>query len=113
MKCDEDVYALGIALKIKECLQVDVAGSKHEILRSKIEIRLKKLEPLSWPTLEKSEKKAAANFSDPTVSHPPSYPSSYSKRDSLLLSSPAYVLIAACSQVPCITVAQVLCRVSA
>ncbi len=60
-------------------MQVNAAESKHEVLRSKIEIRLKKLNPISWPTLEKSEKKAAANFSDPNINSPPSYPSSYSK----------------------------------
>ena len=57
-------------------MQVDVAESQHEILRSKIEIRLRKLQPISWPTLEQSEQKAAANFSDPTLHSPPSYPSS-------------------------------------
>ena len=59
--------------------QIDVAECKHEVLRSKIEIRLKKEQPLSWPTLEQSEQKAAANFSDPTLTSPPSYPSSRSK----------------------------------
>ena len=57
-------------------MQVNVAESRHEILKSKIEVRLRKLQPISWPTLEQSEQKAAANFSDPTMHSPPSYPSS-------------------------------------
>ena len=60
-------------------MQVNVEESKHEILRSKIEIRLKKAQPISWPTLEQSGQVAAANFSDPTLDTPPSYPSSRSK----------------------------------
>ena len=60
-------------------MQVVAAESKHEVLRSKIEIRLKKRDPVSWPTLEKSEQKAAANFSDPSKPNLPSYPSSYNK----------------------------------
>ena len=60
-------------------MQVDAAESKHEVLRSKIEIRLKKRDPVSWPTLEKSEQKAAANFSDPSKPNLPNYPSSYNK----------------------------------
>ena len=60
-------------------IQVDAAESKHEVLKSKIEIRLKKRAPVSWPTLEKSEQKAAANFSDPSKPNLPSYPSSYNK----------------------------------
>ncbi|CAL8460786.1 g317 [Coccomyxa elongata] len=53
--------------------------SKFELLKTKVEIQLKKASPLAWPTLEKSEKKIAANFSDPSKEHPPSYPSSFTK----------------------------------
>ncbi|CAL5227924.1 g10971 [Coccomyxa viridis] len=58
---------------------VDVAESEHEVLESRIEIRLRKAQPISWPTLEKSEQKAAANSSALTMGHPRSYPSSRSK----------------------------------
>ena len=63
----------------RDFVQVDAAESKHEVLRSKIEIRLKKRDPVSWPHLEKSQQKAAAKFADPSVPHLPSYPSSYNK----------------------------------
>ncbi|KAK9909046.1 hypothetical protein WJX75_006454 [Coccomyxa subellipsoidea] len=53
--------------------------SKYELLKTKVEIRLKKSALLSWPTLERSEKKIAANFSDPANQQPPSYPSSFTK----------------------------------
>lgn len=53
--------------------------SKYELLKTKVEIRLKKAAPISWPTLEKSKKKIAANFSDPALEQPPSYPSSFTK----------------------------------
>ncbi|EIE25539.1 SGS-domain-containing protein [Coccomyxa subellipsoidea C-169] len=53
--------------------------SKFELLKTKVEIRLKKASVLSWPTLEKCDKKIAANFSDPANQQPPSYPSSFTK----------------------------------
>ncbi|BDA41785.1 Protein SGT1 homolog [Coccomyxa sp. Obi] len=53
--------------------------SKFELLKTKVEIQLKKASPVAWPTLEKSEKKIAANFSDLSKEHPPSYPSSFTK----------------------------------
>lgn len=60
-------------------LQVVPSESKFELLKTKVEIQLKKASPFAWPTLEKSEKKIAANFSDPSKEHPPSYPSSFTK----------------------------------
>lgn len=59
--------------------QVVPSESKFELLKTKIEIRLKKASVVSWPTLEKSEKKIAANFSNTAMEQPPSYPSSFTK----------------------------------
>ena len=58
-------------------MQVIPAESKHEILGTKVEIRMKKRGHTSWPTLEKSEQVVAANFSNPAVEQPPVYPSSH------------------------------------
>ena len=68
-------------------LQVDPAASKHELLKSKTEIRLKKSDAIKWPTLEKSSQKADAYAKAPTaiptppVPQPkPAYPSSFNKK---------------------------------
>ena len=58
-------------------MQVVPAESKYEILGTKVEVRLKKRGAVSWPTLEKSEQVAAANFSNPAVEQAPVYPSSH------------------------------------
>jgi len=67
--------------------QVDPAASKHELLKSKTEIRLKKSDAIKWPTLEKSNQKADAYAKAPTaiptppVQQPkPAYPSSFNKK---------------------------------
>lgn len=61
--------------------------SKHELLGSKVEIRLKKVDAIKWPTLEASDKKAdpygKANViaQQPIPEAPkPSYPSSFKKK---------------------------------
>jgi hypothetical protein len=66
---------------------VDPAASKHELLKSKTEIRLKKSDAIKWPTLEKSNQKADAYAKAPTatltppVQQPkPAYPSSFNKK---------------------------------
>lgn len=68
-------------------LQVDPVASKHELLKSKTEIRLKKSDAIKWPTLEKSNQKADPYAKAPTavptppVQQPkPAYPSSFNKR---------------------------------
>ncbi|DBA95298.1 hypothetical protein WJX82_009900 [Trebouxia sp. C0006] len=67
--------------------QVDPPASKHELLKSKTEIRLKKSDAIKWPTLEKSNQKADAYAKAPTaiptppVQQPkPAYPSSFNKK---------------------------------
>lgn len=67
--------------------EVDPAASKHELLKSKTEIRLKKSDAIKWPTLEKSNQKADPYAKAPTavptppVQQPkPAYPSSFNKR---------------------------------
>lgn len=67
--------------------QVDSAASKHELLKSKTEIRLKKSDAIKWPNLEKSSQKADAYAKAPTaiptppVPQPkPAYPSSFDKK---------------------------------
>lgn len=68
-------------------LQVDPAASKHELLKSKTEIRLKKSAAVKWPTLEKSDQKADPYAKAPTAvptpvqqAPKPAYPSSFNKR---------------------------------
>lgn len=69
-------------------MQVDPAASKHELLKSKTEIRLKKGSAIKWPTLEKSNEKAdpygqapTAAAAPPPVQQPkPAYPSSFNRR---------------------------------
>ena len=69
-------------------MQVDPAASKHELLKSKTEIRLKKGSAIKWPTLEKSNEKAdsygkapTAAADPPPVQQPkPAYPSSFNRR---------------------------------
>lgn len=69
-------------------VQVDPASSKHELLKSKTEIRLKKAGAVRWPTLEKSNRKAdpyapapSAAAAPPPVQQPkPSYPSSANRK---------------------------------
>lgn len=67
--------------------EVDPAASKHELLKSKTEIRLRKGNAIKWPTLEKSNQKAdpyakaTSAVPPPPVQQPkPAYPSSFSKR---------------------------------
>lgn len=67
--------------------QVDPTASKHELLKSKTEIRLRKAGAIKWPTLEKSNEKAdpyapAPNAAtQPRVQQPkPSYPSSANRK---------------------------------
>ncbi len=60
--------------------QVVPAESKHTLLGSKVEIRLKKADGQHWATLEKSGAKAAPNYSNPELQKPPSYPSSFTAR---------------------------------
>lgn len=74
-------------MKHVSLLQVDPAASKHELLKSKTEIRLKKSDAIKWPTLEKSNQKADPYAKAPTavptppVQQPkPAYPSSFNKR---------------------------------
>jgi hypothetical protein len=77
-------------VKVHGCataLQVDPPASKHELLKSKTEIRLKKSDAIKWPTLEKSNQKADAYAKAPTaiptppVQQPkPAYPSSFNKK---------------------------------
>jgi hypothetical protein len=51
--------------------------SKHELLKTKLEVRLRKAAPGAWPTLQASgAPQPAASFADTAVAHPPSYPSS-------------------------------------
>jgi hypothetical protein len=56
------------------------AECKYEVLKTKLEIRLKKAVPTSWPTLQKSAEKVATNFADPAVEQTPAYPSSFGGR---------------------------------
>jgi len=58
-------------------LQVVPAESRHELLKNKVEVRLRKAAPATWPKLEAgAAAPVATNFSDPALAHPPSYPSS-------------------------------------
>ena len=61
------------------CLRMQVvpAECRHEILGTKLEVKLKKAQPVAWPTLETSAQKVAANFSNTAVEQPPVYPSSH------------------------------------
>ena len=67
-------------------MQVDTAASKHELLKSKTEIRLKKADAIKWLTLEKSSQKADLYGKAPSavpspVQQPkPAYPSSFNRR---------------------------------
>ena len=45
---------------------MNAAESKHELLGSKVEVRLKKVEAIKWPTLEASDQKADA-YGKPNV----------------------------------------------
>ncbi len=57
--------------------QVVPEQSKHELLKTKLEVRLRKAAPGAWPTLQASgAPQPAASFADTAVAHPPSYPSS-------------------------------------
>lgn len=49
---------------------------KYEVLSTKVEITLAKADTLQWPTLEKSNKVAAANYSTPGTDAPAQYPTS-------------------------------------
>lgn len=68
--------------------EVDPTASKHELLKSKTEIRLRKAGAIKWPTLEKSNEKADpyapapnAAATQPRVQQPkPSYPSSANRK---------------------------------
>ncbi|KAK9825474.1 hypothetical protein WJX81_007655 [Elliptochloris bilobata] len=65
-------------------LDLDLAGevvpaeSRHELLKTKVEVRLRKATPATWPALEAASgaSPVATNFSDPALAHPPAYPSS-------------------------------------
>lgn len=55
--------------------KVDAPACKHEILGTKVEVRLKKVDlSVSWPTLEASDSRPAANWALPEL--PRTYPSS-------------------------------------
>jgi hypothetical protein len=57
--------------------QVVPEQSRHELLKTKLEVRLAKAAPGAWPTLQASgAPQPAASFADPALAHPPSYPSS-------------------------------------
>eukprot|EP00884_Botryococcus_braunii_P017520 jgi/Botrbrau1/4451/Bobra.0348s0037.1 len=58
--------------------EVDVDSSSYKVLPSKVEVRLKKVKALKWPTLEKSDLPhvpASGNYSEPMPSRP-TYPTS-------------------------------------
>jgi hypothetical protein len=60
-------------------IQVDVEASGYKVLSTKVEIRLKKIGAVKWPTLEKSDQPhvpASGNYSDPSASGRPTYPTS-------------------------------------
>ena len=58
-------------------LQVVPAESRHELLKTKVEVRLRKAAPATWPKLEAgAAAPVATNFSNPALAHPPAYPSS-------------------------------------
>ena len=65
---------------------MDTEASKHELLKSKTEIRLKKADAIKWPTLEKSSQKADVYGKVPSAAPPPvqqpkpAYPSSFNRR---------------------------------
>ena len=95
--------------------QVDPAASKHELLKSKTEIRLKKAGAIRWPTLEKSNEKADPYAPAPTAAappprvqqHKPSYPSSanrkvvdwYSSLTPTMMVPPCTLLVAPCTNI--------------
>lgn len=58
-------------------MQVVPAECRHEILGTKLEVKMKKARAAAWPTLEASAQKIAANFSNTAVEQPPVYPSSH------------------------------------
>ena len=62
--------------------QVVPAESRYELLKTKVEVRLRKAAAATWPSLEARGAAApvATNIVDPTLSHPPAYPSSSARR---------------------------------
>ena len=63
--------------------QVVPAESRYELLKTKVEVRLRKAKAATWPSLEARGAGAApvaTNIVDPTLSHPPAYPSSSARR---------------------------------
>ena len=57
--------------RVERCLQVDTAASKHELLKSKTEIRLKKADAYG---------KAPSAVPPPVQQPKPAYPSSFNRR---------------------------------
>lgn len=53
---------------------------RAEVLSTKVEINLVKADNTAWPSLEKSDKVAAANYSTPGTEAPLQYPTSYRKQ---------------------------------
>ena len=62
--------------------QVVPAESRYELLKTKVEVRLRKAAPATWSSLEARSAAApvATNVVDPALAHPPAYPSSSARR---------------------------------